>query len=151
VKCVVLVLVACSGGSDEPVPPPQSRDAAIDAPAAEPVPLPANGMHVDDDVPSKPPTNAAKHAGHAIDIVLRSTPRSRALVDGMFVGKTPTLWSGSADGMPHVFTFVYDPPSKTAQRYAVAQYKFIPVASGVIHAKLEPIASDTDPASSPPP
>ena len=154
---VLVVLAACSSGNAEPDPapaPPPKPDAAIvvDPPpvAPPPAPLPADpsATHLDDDGLKKPALAPVKHASHPIDITLRSTPSgARVLIDGMYVGVTPTYWSGNADGMPHVFAFVYEPARKGAQRYALAQYKFVPVTSGVIHARLEPIAASDEPGA----
>ena len=150
----LLVVAACSSGSADPEPvaepppvaKPDAQQVAPEPPSSDPI-----GQHIDDDAPKKPPPSATKHASHPIDITLRSTPSpARVLVDGMLVGLTPTYWSGNADGMPHVFVFIYEPPRKNMQRYAVAQYKFVPVTSGVVHARLEPIASD-DKEPPPPP
>ena len=99
----------------------------------------ASGGHLDDDVGPRPvqPT-AANHHGQAIDIVLRSSPSgAMAAVDGVSIGVTPTNWSGTADGQPHEFTF-------TRSGYAFARYRFVPITSGVIHARLEPIGEDAD-------
>lgn len=54
------------------------------------------------------------------------------MVDGVVVGTTPTYWSGTAAGRQHEFTF-------TLAEYQVAHYRFVPVTSGVIHARLIPI------------
>ncbi len=158
-RVVLVVLAACGSGNAEPdppppAPPPVKPDAAVavvepQPPQPQPAPVDAAGTHLDDDGLKKPALAPVKHASHPIDITLRSTPSgARVLVDGMYVGVTPTYWSGSADGMPHVFAFVYEPAKKGAQRYALAQYKFVPITSGVIHARLEPIASD-DPSAKP--
>ena len=151
VKRAVVLLIACSGGEAEPppAPPPVKPDAAV---APPPAPLEPINVHVDDDVPRKPPTNPAqKHPSHPIDITLRSSPSgARASVDGTVIGVTPTYWSGEADGREHTFVFVYEPQQKTGQRYALAQYRFVPVTSGVIHARLEPIASDENQPQPPP-
>jgi len=157
VKYAALVVIAACGSSSgdpepEPAPPPKI-DAAVEPaqppqPPPQPPPQDPAGLHVDDDAtgPTKPVLPPTKHAAHPIEITLRSTPAgARVLVDSLFVGKTPTYWSGNADGTPHSFTFVYEPPTRTAQRYAVAQYKFVPVTSGVIHAKLEPINEEVQP------
>ncbi len=74
--------------------------------------------------------------GHPIDITLRSSPPgATASVDGVVVGATPAYWSGTADGHEHEFTFV-------APGHAVARYRFVPITSGVIHARLERVAEE---------
>jgi len=73
---------------------------------------------------------------HPIDVILRSTPNgAEAAVDGIPLGPTPAYWNGTADGHEHEFTFVLP-------GHAVARYRFVPITSGVIHARLERIPSD---------
>lgn len=85
-----------------------------------------------------------------IDIALKSTPPGAiAAVDGQPLGATPTFWAGESDGLPHEFTF-------TRAGYASARYRFVPVASGVVHATLEAVteplpASTVPPVLAPPP
>jgi hypothetical protein len=96
-------------------------------------------MHLDDDVAHHPmPPIEGRSIGRPIEITLRSSPvPADAAVDGVPVGATPTFWSGQADGRPHEFTF-------EAHGYALARYRFVPVTSGVVHARLEPITEETD-------
>jgi len=76
--------------------------------------------------------------GRAIDITLRSTPSGAlAAVDGTPIGYTPTFWPGESDGREHEFTFVLP-------GHAVGRYRFVPVTSGVVHARLEPITEEAD-------
>jgi hypothetical protein len=81
----------------------------------------------------------------AIDVTLRSSPPgAMAAVDGTPIGPTPAFWSGYADGREHQFVF-------TLPGHAIARYRFVPVSSGVIHARLEPIIEERDPSVRPPP
>lgn len=81
----------------------------------------------------------------AIDVTLRSSPPGAGVaVDGTAVGVTPAFWSGYADGREHEFVF-------TLPRHAIARYRFVPISSGVIHARLDPIAEDVDAGIAPPP
>jgi hypothetical protein len=83
--------------------------------------------------------------GRPIDITLRSTPPgAQVAVDGMVIGNTPAFWSGMADGHEHEFVF-------TMRRHAIARYRFVPVSSGVIHGRLDPIREDIDAGMRPPP
>jgi hypothetical protein len=97
-------------------------------------------MHVDDDgvphtAPAQPPPN---RPGKPIDITLRSTPPgAQVAVDGTVIGNTPAFWAGTADGREHEFVF-------TMRGHAIARYRFVPVSSGVIHGKLDPIHEETD-------
>jgi hypothetical protein len=69
---------------------------------------------------------------------LRSTPSgATASVDGVVIGTTPTFWAGDANNKEHEFTFV-------RVGYAAARYRFVPITSGVIHARLESVADDSD-------
>jgi hypothetical protein len=101
------------------------------------------GTHLDDDaLPHlRPATAAPPHApARPIDITLRSSPPgARATVDGVPIGATPTFWTGDANGKEHEFTFVLDGRQANGQRYSVARYRFVPVTSGIIHVKLEPL------------
>jgi len=148
---VLLVLVgACSEKSDPPAPARQSvpavpADAAV-SPSDGITSIgtfdPDSGVHLDDDVPgpapapTQPPATPPHPPAHAksIDVMLKSSPPgAMAAVDGVQIGPTPTYWSnGEADGREHEFTFVL-------RGYAAARYRFVPVASGVIHARLEAI------------
>lgn len=140
---IVLLLAACSGKS---AAPPPSAMAPGDARAAPVVLDP--GVH--DDVGRRPAVPAPTHPGRPIDITLRSTPPyAEAAVDGVPVGTTPAYWSGDANGREHEFTFVLP-------GHAVARYRFVPITSGVIHARLEPIVEEPDagvalPELAPPP
>ena len=116
-------------------PAPATADAGSDVP----------GTHLDDDPLTKPPTRPAPapHApAHPIGITLRTTPSgARVTIDGEPVGVTPTFWAGDADGHTHTFAFVLDGRGSNGQRYAVSYYEFVPVTSGIIHVKLEPLAA----------
>ena len=97
-------------------------------------------MHVDEDV--TPPAVRRRRSragpGRPIDVTLRSSPPgAQVAVDGTVIGNTPSFWSGNADGREHEFVF-------TMRGYAIARYRFVPVTSGVIHGRLDPIHEDND-------
>ncbi|MDB4955896.1 MAG: hypothetical protein JWO36_3465 [Myxococcales bacterium] len=146
---MLVATLGCSSKSERaPQPDPVAKAAPIDAGtgAAKVIKSydPASGMHLDDDTaPQLAPPPATPHAAHPIDVTLRSTPSgASAIVDGVFVGVTPAFWSGEADGHEHEFTFV-------KPGYALARYRFVPVSSGVVHARLEPISEDIIDAGTP--
>jgi hypothetical protein len=129
---LALLLTACS---DKTVPiaktdtSKQGSAVPLDAPDRTP-PRP-------DDTPHVQPPQPVRGA-HPIQITLRtSPPGASAAVDGTPVGTTPAYWAGDADGREHEFTF-------DLRGYALARYRFVPITSGVIHARLDPIAEETD-------
>jgi hypothetical protein len=140
-------LLACRGNSTKPKPTPEPAaplrlDAGLHAPSG----VDPSALHLDDDVGGRPvtPPPAPNRPGRPIDVTLRSSPPgARVSVDGQPLGNTPNYWSGLADGHEHEFLF-------TLPRHAIARYRFVPVSSGVIHARLDPIAEDID-AGVPPP
>jgi hypothetical protein len=145
----VLVLVtSCSG--DKGTPPEQNK------PTDQPIAFVsldggARGHHAPDPAhpdqvePPVTPQPLPSRERRAIDVTLRSSPPgARVAVDGTPVGNAPAFWSGYADGREHEFTF-------TLPKHAVARYRFVPVSSGVIHARLEPIAEERDAGVTPPP
>lgn len=80
-----------------------------------------------------------------IDVTLRSSPPGASVaVDGTAVGVTPAFWNGIADGREHEFVF-------SLPRHAIARYRFVPVTSGVLHARLDPMAEERDAGVVPPP
>jgi hypothetical protein len=98
---------------------------------------PSSGMHLDDDSGSGGKPSARKMKGPAvpIGIMLKSDPpKANISVDGEYLGTTPKYWSGVADGTEHEFAFTKD-------NYALAHYRFVPVASGVLHATLVRVSS----------
>lgn len=105
-------------------------------------------VHLDDYSGTHRPVTPAPLAGRdrrAIDVTLRSSPPGAvAAVDGVSIGPTPAFWSGFADGREHQFVF-------TLPGHAIARYRFVPVSSGVIHARLDPIAVERDAGVAPPP
>jgi hypothetical protein len=120
----------------EPVPASTHGDAGVKP--LGPVLVDPGDMHLDDDVAKRPVQNHPTHPGKQIDIILRSSPTgATAAVDGVPVGLTPAYWSGMADGREHEFTFVL-------ADHAVARYRFVPISSGVIHARLTPVSDDVD-------
>ncbi|MGE0547656.1 MAG: PEGA domain-containing protein [Kofleriaceae bacterium] len=136
------VWLACTTKSEPPppqAPPPVAPVRAADAgvPGITTIDRydPSSGMHVDEDVASDRRAKATTRPGRPIDITLRSSPPgARVAVDGVPLGNTPQLWSGET-GRDHEFTFVM-------QGYAVARYRFVPITSGVVHARLDPIADE---------
>jgi hypothetical protein len=93
----------------------------------------------------RPGSSLPARERRAIDVTLRSSPPGAGVaVDGTAVGVTPAFWSGYADGREHEFVF-------TMPRHAIARYRFVPVSSGVIHARLDPIAEERDAGVAPPP
>jgi len=128
---VVAVAAGCSGRSSAPPPKPVPADAPVARPL-NPAPTdPVLGVRTDDRRVAPP-----ARQGHPIDVILRSTPQNaEAAVDGVPLGPTPAYWNGVADGREHEFTFVLP-------GHAVARYRFVPITSGVIHARLEPISDD---------
>lgn len=169
---LAIAVAACSGeASDErPAPAPKPADAPaspsqspspspsppVPAAPAAPPPVPDTpGTHLDDDAPARTPAHPAQQThvpARPIDITLRTTPSgARATIDGVPIGMTPTFWAGDANGKEHEFTFVYDGRTPTGQRFAVARYRFVPVTSGIIHVKLEPLVGDEPAAQQPQP
>ena len=128
---VLAAIAGCSGKSRAPAPSAVPMDAA----AARPLdPVPSDQPTPVRDDPRRP--QPSTHPAHPIDVILRSTPNGAdAAVDGLPLGPTPAYWSGMADGHEHEFTFVLP-------GHAVARYRFVPITSGVIHARLERIPSD---------
>jgi hypothetical protein len=134
VRLVVLALLAACSEKTVPIaktdPPNTGSASPIDLTAPDqPRPEPDDVPHVE---PQRP------RGQHPIQITLRtSPPGASAAVDGTPVGTTPAYWSGDADGREHEFTF-------DLRGYALARYRFVPITSGVIHARLDPIAEETD-------
>jgi hypothetical protein len=135
------VLVACAEHRHEHVDK-VPRDAAIVVEPGYHTPIAIAGLgdaHLDDDVPRHASgANVAQHVARPIDVTLHSTPPgAQALVDGVFVGVTPTFWNGQADGREHEFVFM-------RRGHVTARYRFVPVTSGVIHARLERMSEEPD-------
>lgn len=146
---LVLSFAACSS-NEAPPPPPAPVAVPVDAGLAGITTIagfdPSSGMHLDEDVPSERRAINRKHRpGRPVDIVLKSTPPGAiAAVDGRQLGPTPVYWDGGvADGREHDFTFVLS-------GHATARYRFVPLQSGVVHARLEPIAVKRVDAGVPP-
>ncbi len=144
-SCPLLLLIACSSSESprvEPAapPPPLVLDAGREA-VTEVEPFdPSSGLHLDDDgrrtVTSGDRSRAKNREKRPIDVILRSSPPgARVSVDGAPIGTTPAYWFGDADGREHEFTFVMP-------RHAMARYRFVPLTSGVVHARLEPVADE---------
>jgi hypothetical protein len=132
-RALLLVIAACSdkprpvAKSEPPRPPTQSLTDRTPP------------MRVDDTPrPTTAPSTGSPRGAHAIQVTLRSTPSgATAAVDGTVLGPTPAYWGGDADGREHEFTF-------DLTGYALARYRFVPITSGVVHARLEPIVEETD-------
>lgn len=137
-----MLLVACAcGDSGAPQPPPvvvQPIDAAVDGTGSAGRPQPT------DETPfATTPRAGQKHPGRPIEVILRSTPSgAKVAVDGIEIGVTPTIWLGET-GAPHEFTFVLE-------GHALARYRFVPVASGLVHPRLEPVAEQGSKQRPPP-
>ena len=148
-----MFLLACSSKSDDqPTPPPAPivADGGVDG-ITTIVPFdPASGMHLDEGSSAKPPpSRRVKMPGVPIGISLRSEPiGADVTVDGESLGPTPQYWTGMADGSEHTFAF-------TMANYALAHYKFVPTASGVLFATLLRVSSVDPPdagfSQTPPP
>ncbi len=133
---LVLLIAACSS---EKAAPQQKAEA----PKPPPPPSPAGHTIEHEEPVHVAPAGTAGRAARPIQVTLRSTPPgATAAVDGTVVGTTPAYWGGDADGREHEFTF-------DLKGFALARYRFVPVTSGVIHARLEPIAEETDAGVSP--
>lgn len=132
---LVLLIAACSEKAA-----PQHK---AEAPKPPPPPAPAGHTIEREDPVHVAPAGNPGHAARPIEVTLRSTPPgATAAVDGTVVGTTPAYWGGDADGREHEFTF-------DLKGFALARYRFVPVTSGVIHARLDPIAEETDAGVSP--
>ena len=150
IALALAIVSACSGKSSGP-PPSRGTTGSAEAPTAggsgAPNALPHipgldPRVHGDD---RQPPPSGPPRPAHPIDVTLRSSPTgAQASVDGVPVGITPAYWAGMADGREHEFTF-------TLAGHAIARYRFVPVTSGVVHARLEPIADDADAGVEAPP
>ena len=131
----LLLIAACSGKTPSHHTEDPPKPAPLPEPAGHTIPLP-EPVHV-------APAGNPGHAGRPIEVTLRSSPPgATAAVDGTVVGTTPAYWGGEADGHEHEFTF-------DLKGFALARYRFVPVTSGVIHARLDPIADETDAGVSP--
>ncbi|CAN5815869.1 hypothetical protein BH11MYX3_BH11MYX3_15190 [soil metagenome] len=134
---ILVIGAGCSGNAPTaipeplPAPPGDAGPATVVAPAL-------------DNAPSGIVRPVSKRPGRPIEIILRSVPLGADVeVDGAFYGVTPQVWIGET-GAQHSFKF-------TMRDYAPAQYRFIPVASGILHARLDPLAGDLDAGVDAPP
>ena len=143
-----LAAVACSG-DDKPKREPEKLAVRLDAGVAPQQPAgplgDPSGMHLDDDSGSRVVASpTASRNARDIEITLRSTPPgARVSVDGTPLGNTPAFCPCKADGREHEFLF-------TLPGHAIARYRFVPVSSGVIHARLDPIAEEPNVGTPPP-
>jgi len=143
-----VLVAACSTATPEPRPAPaaapiDASDASVRPPA--PPRAPSGTGHLDDDGAPRAATPPAQgRSSRPIDVILRSTPtEAQVAVDGIVIGATPAYWNGTADGREHEFTFVLP-------GHAIARYRFVPITSGTIHARLQPVSEDVN-AGVPPP
>jgi hypothetical protein len=90
-----------------------------------------------DPTPRNPPAKAPRNRpARPIDIILKSSPPgAQAAVDGVIVGHTPAYWYGESDGREHEFTFVLG-------GHTSARYRFVPIQSGTVHAKLDLVSDE---------
>jgi hypothetical protein len=137
VRSAVLLVVALGCSSDPPAPvapPPAPRDAGVDG-ITEIGSVEPGALDGDPRSPRTPQARFKNRPPRPIDIMLRSTPPgAMAAVDGVQVGYTPAYWYGESDGREHEFTFV-------RANHAVARYRFVPIQSGTVHVRLEPVAA----------
>jgi hypothetical protein len=146
-------LAGCSGKKDKEPDPKDTTpevgelvrsDGGITAVITDIDPM---ERHVDEPGTERPiaPQPPANRPGRPIDVTLRSTPPgAQVAVDGSVIGTTPSFWSGMADGREHEFVF-------TMRGHAIARYRFVPIASGVIHGRLDPIHEERTGSTTPPP
>lgn len=141
-----LLCGACSGKSEtqQPVespPPTLPIDAGVSH-AGPTITFDPTRAHLDEGPSiSMGVRPAARRATRPIEIVLRSTPSgARVFVDGEDRGITPMLWQGETG--EHAFTFV-------KKDHAMSRYRFWAITSGIVHARLEPVAEEVK-AGTPP-
>lgn len=147
-RLVVLVaLASCSSKSEAPPEPPPP----VDAPVAPLDTITEIGntdpnRFIDPDPTKRTPGKPGRtRPSHPIDIILKSSPPGAdAAVDGVIVGRTPAYWYGEADGREHEFTFVKG-------GHTSARYRFVPIQSGTVHAKLELVSEEVPDAGVPDP
>jgi hypothetical protein len=133
---LVALLAVLSACSEKSAPIAKTEDKGTPAPIE--ITVPEHPAPRTEDLPHVTPPAPNPHAAHPIQVTLRSSPPgAMAAVDGTAVGTTPAYWAGDADGREHEFTF-------DLRGYALARYRFVPITSGVIHARLDPIAEETD-------
>jgi len=136
----LLVLVACSGGESTPPPKPAPPPPAAPVDAGITTIGTNDPDRFTDPDPSRSvgqPVRTTRKVPHRpIDIMLKSTPSgAMAAVDGVTIGHTPAYWYGEADGRDHEFTFVL-------AGHAVGRYRFVPIQSGTVHARLEAVSEE---------
>ena len=102
-------------------------------------PIEGSGMHLDDDVGSRtvqPPATGARQG--QIQITLRSTPS----------GARPRSTACRSARRPRSGAAPRTAASTSSRSYstghAIARYRFVPITSGVIHARLEPVGEEVD-------
>ncbi len=144
---LLLALASCSSKTEAPpeTPPEDGRAAPLDT--ITEIGSTDPNRFTDPD-PSRRTTAAKppqKRPSRPIDIILKSSPPGAdAAVDGVIVGRTPAYWYGEADGLEHEFTFVM-------YGHNSARYRFVPIQSGTVHAKLDVTSDDVPDAGVPDP
>ena len=144
---LVVASAACGGGGDAaptPSAPPAPATALLGSGAPPVGPSIDAGIttlptfdpgagHLDGDDgadgASRRPVTAVRNR-RTLELTLRSTPAGAiAAVDGVVIGRTPTYWEGDFTGREREFTFVL-------AGHAIGRYRFVPTASGVVHAPM---------------
>jgi hypothetical protein len=129
-------------GEDGPASPPGGEDGEDHGDGGDAY-VPAPEFHLDDVVPARRPRRVAKPAAsesgadeRQIVLTLRSSPSNAVVsIDGVAIGRTPTVWEGPAAHKSREFTFVLP-------GYAMARYRFVPITSGVVHGTLTKLAAE---------
>jgi hypothetical protein len=146
-----LVAIAACRGDDASTSAPSAPPTVNTPIDAAPTPVDAitfiaardaAATHLDDDPEgvSTGTGGVAPRSRRNLEILLRSTPPGAiAVVDGRRIGTTPTYWEGEFTGRSREFVFLLP-------GHALARYKFVPTSSGIVHARLTQITSDSDAA-----
>lgn len=146
---LLLVLASCSSKSEPPPETPPPADAAVPLDTITEIGSTDPDRFLDPDPARRTPATKPQRNRPArpIDIILKSSPPgAEAAVDGVSVGRTPAYWYGDADGREHEFTFVM-------HGHDTARYRFVPIQSGTVHAKLDVVDNPppVDPVTAPKP
>lgn len=149
-KWIVAAMLLGSACADDKVDRTKAAElpaiVPVDAGVANPGPtvtFDPTAAHLDEDPSTTTGVRpAARRAARQIEIVLRSSPNgARVFVDGEDRGITPMLWQGETG--EHMFTFV-------KKDHAMARYRFWAITSGIVHARLEPVAEEIKTGAPPP-
>ncbi len=141
-RSLLAAAVVCAGCSGEgaPTAPPGAAPGPRAPAGATPIARvdTASALLDEGTAPARvvAPTRPKNRPSRPIDVTLKSDPPGAlAAVDGRPIGTTPTFWAGESDGLEHEFTF-------TLKSHASARYRFVPVASGVLHVRLQPVPDE---------